>query len=230
MKRFLALALVACTCVALSSCAFLDGLLNPPNDDDGYSRPSSEIAFEVRNENVPVFSQEELTAEPYEYYSDLDSLGRCGVVKGTLGVETMPALDEKRGSISSVKPSGWVQAKYDTSIVQGGYLWNRSHLIGWQLSAENANKRNLITGTRYFNVEGMLPFENMVADHIREKGCHVAYKVTPDFKGENLVCHGVTMEAYCIECQGNLQFNVYCFNIQPGIEINYATGESRLAS
>ena len=137
----------------------------------------------------------------------------------------MPGDNEESTSISSVKPTGWVQATY--SGVSGGYLWNRCHLIGWQLSAENANKQNLITGTRYMNVEGMLPFENMIADYIRETRNHVAYRVTPIFEGENLVCSGVQMEAYSIEDNGDgICFNVYCYNVQPNIIIDYATGES----
>ena len=177
------------------------------------------------NGNTPNFSADELTTKAYEHYSGLDSLGRCGVATATCGTEIMPAPNEKRGSISTVKPTGWVQAKY--SGISGGYLWNRCHLIGWQLSAENANKCNLITGTRYMNVEGMLIFENQVADYIKETENHVAYRITPIFEGNNLVCSGVQMEAYSIEDEGEgVCFNVYCYNIQPGITINYATGES----
>ncbi len=230
-KRVLSIILVVTLCITCASCAAIEGFLKELlGNDDGTFTPPAETIFVEVNDNIPTFSAEELTTTGYEYYSELDSLGRCGVVIASLGTETMPKEDEERGSISSVKPSGWVQAKYDTSIVEGGYLWNRSHLIGWQLSAENANKKNLITGTRYFNVEGMLPFENMVADCIKENGFHVAYRVTPDFKGNNLVCSGVYIEAMSIEDNGEaIKFNVYVYNIQPGIEINYATGESRLA-
>ena len=137
----------------------------------------------------------------------------------------MPGANETRGSISSIKPSGWIQAKYNG--ISGGYLWNRCHLIGWQLSAENANRKNLITGTRYMNIEGMLPFENMVADYIKETNHHVAYRVTPIFEGNNLVCSGVQIEAYSVEDNGEgICFNVYCYNVQPGITIDYATGNS----
>lgn len=182
-------------------------------------------AYTVVNGNQPNFSASELTTEGYEKYSSLDSRGRCGVALASCGKEIMPGANEERGSISSIKPSGWVQAKY--SGISGGYLWNRCHLIGWQLSAENANKQNLITGTRYMNINGMLPFENMVADYIRETGNHVAYRITPIFEGNNLVCSGVQMEAYSIEDEGDgICFNVYCYNVQPGITINYATGES----
>lgn len=185
--------------------------------------------FVAINNNVPSFSSAELTTKAYESYSSLDSLGRCGVAIASCGKEIMPKDGEERGSISSIKPSGWVQASYD--IVSGKYLYNRCHLIGWQLSAENANNRNLITGTRYMNTEGMLPFENMVADYIRETGNHVAYRVTPIYSGSNLVASGVQLEAYSIEDDGDgICFNVYVYNVQPGITINYATGASSLAN
>ena len=181
--------------------------------------------FVVINNNIPFFSATELSVVGYEKYANLDSLGRCGVAIASCGKEIMPANGEERGSISSITPSGWVQARYDG--ISGGYLWNRCHLIGWQLSAENANAKNLITGTRYMNVEGMLPFENMVADYIKETGNHVAYRVSPIFEGNNLVCSGVQIEAYSIEDNGDgVCFNVYCYNVQPGITINYLTGES----
>ena len=194
---------------------------------DPASLPSySGVAYAIVNNNRPLFSAAELTTEAYESYLPLDELGRCREALASCGLEIMPAEDEERGSISSVYPSGWVQAKYD--CVSGKYLYNRSHLIGWQLSAENANKSNLITGTRYMNVEGMLPFENMVADYIRETGNHVAYRVTPIFVGDELVCRGVQIEAYSIEDEGEgICFNVYCYNVQPGVVIDYATGESR---
>lgn len=182
-------------------------------------------AYTVVNGNQPNFSASELTTVGYEKYANLDRLGRCGLALASCGKEIMPADGEERGSISSIKPTGWVQAKYDG--ISGGYLWNRCHLIGWQLSAENENRQNLITGTRYMNIEGMLPFENMVADYIRETGNHVAYRSTPIFEGSNLVCSGVQMEAYSIEDDGDgICFNVYCYNVQPGITINYSTGDS----
>lgn len=182
-------------------------------------------AYAVINNNQPNFSATELTTTGYEKYSDLDSLGRCGVALASCGRDTMPGANETRGSISSIKPSGWIQAKYNG--ISGGYLWNRCHLIGWQLSAENANRKNLITGTRYMNIEGMLPFENMVADYIKETNHHVAYRVTPIFEGNNLVCSGVQIEAYSVEDNGEgICFNVYCYNVQPGITIDYATGNS----
>ena len=182
-------------------------------------------AYAVINDNQPNFSASELTTKAYENYADLDSQGRCGTAIASCGKEIMPADGEERGSFSSIYPSGWKQAKY--SGISGGYLWNRCHLIGWQLSAENANRKNLITGTRYMNINGMLPFENMVADYIQESGNHVAYRVTPIYDGNDLVCSGVQMEAYSIEDHGEaICFNVYCYNVQPGITINYATGDS----
>lgn len=182
--------------------------------------------YTVINKNIPCFNKYELTVKSYETYGSLDSLGRCVGAVASCGRDIMPAEGEKRGSISLVKPSGWVQAQYD--FVSGKYLYNRCHLIGWQLSAENANVRNLITGTRYMNTEGMLPFENMVADYIRETGNHVAYRVTPVYKGDNLVASGVQIEAYSVEDSGEgICFNVYCYNVQPGVEIDYSTGSSK---
>lgn len=181
------------------------------------------------NGGVPFFEDTYKRDETYESYSPLDSYGRCGVVMACLGKETMPREDEERGKISGVKPSGWQTVEYD--VVSGKYLYNRSHLIGWQLSAENANERNLITGTRYFNVEGMLPFENMVADYINETQNHVLYRVTPIYKSNELVARGVLIEAMSVEDGGTgLCFCVYVYNVQPGIEINYLDGSSRLSN
>ena len=180
----------------------------------------------VINDDEPDFTEDELQPEAYESYSELDGLGRCGVAEAVIGEELMPT--EKRGNIGQVKPSGWQTVKYD--IVDGKYLYNRCHLIGYQLTAENANEENLITGTRYMNVEGMLPFENMVADYIRETGNHVMYRVTPVFEGDNLVASGVQMEAKSVEDDGEeICYNVYVYNVQPGIEVDYATGDSREA-
>ena len=192
-------------------------------------------AYVQLNGGTPFFTEADYTTKAYENYSELDSLGRCGVVMACLGKETMPAKDEDRESINNVTPSGWVQKKYDADIVSGGWLYNRCHLIGWQLSAENDNERNLITGTRYFNAgnkeeQGMLLFENMVADYIKETGNHVLYRVTPIYEGNNLVASGVLMEGYSVEDSGEgICFNVYFYNVQPGIVIDYATGESQLA-
>ncbi len=182
-------------------------------------------AYVVINDNVPGLSAEDRESAYFEKYTPLDSFGRCGVAVACLGKETMP--DEERGAIGSVKPSGWHTVKYD--IVDGRYLYNRCHLIGFQLSGENANVRNLITGTRYMNMEGMLPFENMVADYIKETNNHVLYRVTPVFDGLDLVAKGVQIEAFSVEDDGDgICFNVFCYNAQPGVEIDYSTGESWL--
>ena len=180
----------------------------------------------ILNNNIPNFSESDLTTTSFEEYAPLDDLGRCGVAYSNIGTDIMPT--EKRESISSVKPSGWQSVKYD--IVEGKYLYNRSHLIGYQLTAENANDRNLITGTRYFNATLMLPYENMVADYIKETNNHVLYRVTPVYEGNNLVATGVQMEAKSVEDNGEgIEFNVFVYNIQPGITIDYATGDSHLS-
>ena len=182
--------------------------------------------YTIINNNTPFFEKDEYTTATFELYSSLDSLGRCGTAYANVCKETMPT--EERGSISSVKPSGWQSVQYD--CVDGKYLYNRAHLIGWQLTAENANKQNLITGTRYFNVDGMLPFENMVADYVKEENNHVLYRVTPIFAGNDLVAAGVLMEAYSVEDNGEgLSFCVFCYNVQPGVSINYADGTSHLS-
>lgn len=170
----------------------------------------------------PDFSEDEITSVSFEYYSELDALGRCGVCIASVGQDIMPT--EKRGSIGQVKPTGWHTVKYD--FVDGKYLYNRCHLIGFQLTGENANKRNHITGTRYLNVEGMLPFENMVADYVKETGNHVMYRVTPIFVGDELLARGVHIEAESVEDGGDgIMFNVFCYNVQPGVVLDYATGE-----
>ena len=182
-------------------------------------------AYIAINGNIPFFVEEEYTTESYEYYSELDDLGRCGVTMACIGIDIMPTED--RGEIGSVKPTGWQSVKYD--IVDGKYLYNRCHLIGFQLAGENANKQNLITGTRYLNIEGMLPFENMVADYVQETENHVLYRVTPIFEGDNLVAHGVVMEGWSVEDEGDgICFCIYAYNAQPGIVIDYATGDSCL--
>lgn len=184
---------------------------------------SGEAYVEV-NGNVPYFTDSELSTASYEYYSDLDSLGRCGVCVANIGTDLMPT--EERGEIGNIKPTGWHTVKY-SDIIEGNYLYNRCHLIGFQLAGENDNEKNLITGTRYLNMDGMLPFENMVADYVAETGNHVLYRVTPVFKGENLVADGVLIEAESVEDNGSgIMFNVFCYNIQPGIVIDYATGDS----
>ncbi|MBO5747293.1 MAG: DNA/RNA non-specific endonuclease [Clostridia bacterium] len=185
-----------------------------------------ETPFVAINGNVPTFTDEQLVTESYEFYSELDALGRCGVTIAAVGFDIMPTED--RGNIGQVKPTGWHTVKYDN--VDGKYLYNRCHLIGYQLTGENANKQNLITGTRYLNIEGMLPFENMVADYVKETKNHVIYRVTPIFEGDDLLCRGVQMEGYSVEDKGEgVLFNVFAYNAQPGIFINYATGESSLS-
>lgn len=231
---------------ALSSCVFVstdifgdmsfdDNVKDPfqstsNQSNDYYSYDLSNIPectdkpFVVLNNNIPDFSKSELSTKAFEKYASLDSLGRCGPAIACCGKELMPVTE--RGDISSIKPTGWVQAYY--SFVDGEYLYNRCHLIGWQLTGEDANPKNLITGTRYMNVNGMLPFENMIADYIKETGNHVMYRVTPIFAGSNLVCSGVQMEAYSVEDEGDgICFNIYCYNVQPNVEIDYSTGESK---
>ncbi len=231
-------------CALLSGCSFFDALPDitdtptgelPPHEDSGdvlgsETQTVTELPlYEERNGNTPYFTPDEITSSSFEHYSDLDSLGRCGVVTACIGRDIMPEEDEERGSISGVTPSGWVQQKY--AFVPGKYLYHRSHLIGWQLTAENANKKNLITGTEYMNTDGMLPFENMVAAYIKETGNHVMYRVTPDFQGNNLVASGVLVEALSVEDNGSgISFCVYVFNHQPGVSIDYSTGKSTLAS
>lgn len=179
--------------------------------------------YVVINDNEPSFPAEDFTSEGFEEYSPLDDLGRCGVAYANVGLETMPT--EERGSISNVKPTGWKSVQYD--FVDGKSLYNRCHLIGFQLTGENANRQNLITGTRYMNVDGMLPFENLVADYVKETENHVLYRVTPVFEGDNLVASGVQMEAQSVEDKGEgVCFNVYVYNNQPGVTIDYATGDS----
>lgn len=196
-------------------------------DSSGEEIPAfSEDAYVVLNGNVPFFTEEEYTTESYEFYSDLDELGRCGVTQACIGVDIMPT--EERGDIGSVKPTGWHSVKYD--IVDGKYLYNRCHLIGFQLAGENANKKNLITGTRYLNIEGMLPFENMVADYVKETENHVLYRVTPIFEDDDLVAQGVVMEGWSVEDEGeSICFCIFAYNAQPGITIDYATGDSWLS-
>lgn len=200
------------------------------NDDIGSTSISMEEIPEysgepyvVINDNIPGFSETEITDQSFEQYNELDSLGRCGTAIASIGRDLMPT--EERGSIGQVKPTGWHTVKYDN--VDGKYLYNRCHLIGYQLTAENANQLNLITGTRYMNVDGMLPFENMVADYIKETGHHVLYRVTPVFDGDNLLASGVQMEALSVEDNGEgISYNVFVYNVQPGINIDYVTGES----
>ena len=179
--------------------------------------------YETINGNEPYFSEDEYTTSSFEYYADLDELGRCGTAYACIGKDIMPT--EERGSIGQIKPTGWHTVKYD--CVDGKYLYNRCHLIGYQLTGENANEKNLITGTRYLNVDGMLPFENMVADYIKESNNHALYRVTPIFEDDELVARGVLIEAKSVEDKGDgVTFCVYCYNVQPDVSIDYKTGES----
>lgn len=183
--------------------------------------------YAVLNGNKPLFEEYEIIPASFEYYSPLDELGRCDVAFSSVATDLMPT--EERGSISSVKPTGWVNNKYD--IIPGKYLYNRCHLIGFQLTGENANKQNLITGTRYLNTEGMLPFENQVAGYVKKTGNHVVYRITPVFCDNQLLSRGVLMEGYSVEDKGKgISFCVYCYNVQPGILLNYQNGENALAS
>jgi len=180
----------------------------------------------VIDDNIPDFDEKYFSAGVFENYSELDGLGRCGEAFANIGAELMPT--EKRGTIGQIKPSGWHTVKYE--IVDGRYLYNRCHLIAYQLTAENANIRNLITGTRYMNKDGMMPFENMVANYIKETGNHVLYRVTPVFHGADLLAYGVHIEAMSVEDKGGgICFDVFVYNAQPGIDIDYATGESTLS-
>jgi len=210
----------------LALCFLVAGCKSAPEPEPVADIPEfSGLPYVVLNNNTPDFSEQEITVQPYEFYSELDAQNRCGYTMACIGRELMPT--EERGSIGQVKPSGWQTVKYD--CVDGKYLYNRCHLIGFQLTGENANERNLITGTRYLNIEGMLPFENMVADYIKETGNHVIYRVTPDFRGNEMVARGVRMEAISVEDGGEgICFHIYAYNNQPGIRIDYATGESVL--
>ncbi|MBR1970151.1 MAG: DNA/RNA non-specific endonuclease [Clostridia bacterium] len=175
------------------------------------------------NGNKPFFREYEIIEASFEFYADLDELGRCDVAMASVGTDIMPT--EERGSISSVTPTGWINAKYTN--VEGGYLYNRCHLIGFQLTGENANERNLITGTRSLNIQGMLPFENMIDDYVERTNNNVVYRSTPVFSENNLVADGVLLEAYSVEDNGQgISFCVYCYNVQPGITIDYKTGAS----
>ena len=241
-KRSVILILALLACLWLTGCENLTALptANAPTatsqPSSSPSQPTETITLDtlppydqqpyvVLQDNVPGFQESDWTTQAFETYSPLDELGRCGVAYANICRELMPS--EERGEIGQVKPSGWHTVTYD--VVDGRYLYNRCHLIGFQLAGENANKANLITGTRYLNVVGMLPFENQVADYVEKTGNHVLYRVTPIFQGNNLVASGVQMEAYSVEDQGEgVSFHVYVYNVQPGVVINYATGESWL--
>ena len=215
----LVLALSACQGALPGDWSYAGGGAVSLDDIPAYSGQ----AYIAVNDNQPFFTQDELTTQAFETYSELDSLGRCGTAYANICRELMPT--EPRGDISSVKPTGWQSVKYD--FVDGKSLYNRCHLIGFQLAGENANPKNLITGTRYLNIEGMLPFENLVADYVKETDQHVLYRVTPVFQGQDLVARGVLMEGLSVEDNGEgVTFCVYAYNVQPGVDIDYATGDN----
>ena len=231
MKKFfstISIVLIFCLCFTgcvntqtNSNISTTDSYISSVNEVPDFTNSSY---IEIKD-SVPDFTQNQLTTNAFENYSELDILGRCGVAFACIGKELMPT--EEREGIGQIKPSGWQTVKYD--IVDGKYLYNRCHLIGFQLAGENANEKNLITGTRYMNVEGMLPFENEIADYVKETNNHVLYRVTPIFDGANLVARGVQLEAMSVEDGGKgVCFNVYVYNNQPGIKIDYATGKSTL--
>lgn len=229
-QRIYAILLAVCLAFGLSACA---GSTQSGNDNVAESAVKGNIpdysgkeTIEI-DHNRPDFSSDDLKAKSYESYSELDEKGRCQTAQACIGKDIMPT--KKRGSIGMVKPTGWHTVKYDN--VDGKYLYNRCHLIAYQLTGENANEKNLITGTRSFNVDGMLPYEEMVGDYVRETGNHVLYRVTPVFEGDSLVAKGVQMEAMSVEDKGkDIEFNVFVYNVQPGVTIDYKTGESHLSS
>lgn len=224
-------------CLCFSACTQQDGGTDKQNYSVNGNTQTHSFSLEdipefsgspyvIVNENIPDFDESEYTTVSFESYGEPDSLGRCTTAYANVGKDIMPT--EERGAIGMIKPSGWHTVKYD--FVDGKYLYNRCHLIGYQLTGENDNEKNLITGTRYMNVQGMLPFEDMVADYVEETGNHVLYRVTPVFQGENLLADGVHMEGRSVEDEGKgICFNVFVYNSQPGVEIDYATGDSRIA-
>ena len=206
------------------SLSVLGGRLLFSNIESDYISSDNNKAVQVVNDNIPTFTKKDkstLSYPGYEYYSALDSLGRCGYAEACVGFETMPT--NKRESISKVKPTGWMNNKYD--FIEGGWLYNRCHLIAFCLTGENANDHNLITGTRFMNVEGMLPYEIKIQNYIEETDNHVMYRVEPDFKDDNMLASGVHMMAQSVE-DNTISFNVYCPNIQPGVKINYSSGDN----
>lgn len=227
-KRILGIGLSVAVLILSACTGRLSGMPETGIGNTGFFRYEDLPPYEGEesvpvNNGIPFFADSDITTDAFEEYSELDELGRCGVAFANICRELMPT--QERGSIGNVMPSGWHTVKYD--VIADRYLYNRCHLIGYQLAGENANEKNLITGTRYLNVEGMLPWENLVAEYARETGNHVLYRVTPCFEKNNLVASGVLMEAFSVEDEGEgICFNVYCYNVQPGIIIDYATGES----
>ncbi len=228
MKKITAIVITLTMLLGISGCGTDNSIETAYSASlsDGIPQYTGRPYVEIED-NVPDFSEDELSSQPFEHYGDMDSLGRCTEAVAMLSPELMP--DEERESIGQIKPSGWHTVRYD-DLISDKYLYNRCHLIGFQLAGENANEKNLITGTRYMNVEGMLPFENQVASYIEDTGNRVMYRVTPVFDGDDLVAKGVVMEAYSPEDDGRgVCFDVFVFNVQPGVVIDYATGESSRA-
>ncbi len=215
-------ALILTLSLSMSSFLFWSVKTHAEDEIPAYSGSASVVV----NNNVPGFSADEITTGSYESYGELDALGRCTPAMACLGKDLMPT--EERQSISEVRPTGWEQNKYPGLVDSDPpFLYNRCHMIGFQLTGENANEKNLITGTRYMNVEGMLPYENEVADYVRDTGNHVMYRVTPMFDGRNLLCSGIQIEAYSVEDKGRgISFNVFCYNVQPGVIIDYEDGSN----
>ncbi len=232
-RLFRLLPIVISICIVFTSCSQVadiekalisDTTTQSVECESLYDVPEfSDFPYVVIDDNQPHFTESQITTDSFEYYGELDSLGRCTTAVACVGRDIMPT--EERQSIGSVKPTGWHTVKYEN--VDGKYLYNRCHLIAYRLTGENANERNLITGTRYLNIDGMLGFEEQVGDYVRDTGNHVMYSVTPVFEGDNLVASGVNMQAYSVEDRGKgISFNVYCYNNQPGVIIDYATGDS----
>ena len=227
MKLHKLLAAVLAALSLLCGCADTISVSQPPYIDLDVIPVWDGEPWLIVDDNTPGFTEADLTTEAFERYSALDMLGRCGSAYACVSQALL--ADENRGSLASVTPSGWVNREYD--FIDGKYLYNRCHLLGFQLTGNDASKRNLITGTRYLNIQGMLPYENKVADHVKENGHHVLYRVTPRFREDELVCRGVQMEAYCVECGSDdpFMFHVFCYNVQPGVLIDYETGESEFS-
>lgn len=224
MKKILFVVICAIITVLYNNYSYSNHAVN------NYSKSVLEVSpydgsssYVIINNNEPEFLSDDLVTRSYEFYSDLDSLGRAGVAMSSIGIDLMPT--EERGNIGSVKPSGWHTIKYD--FINGKYLYNRCHLIGYQLTGENANEKNLITCTRQTNTGIMLEYENKVAKYIKETNNHVLYRVTPIYENNNLVASGIQMEAMSVEDNGaGIKFNIYIYNVQDGVDINYETGES----
>ena len=227
MKLHKLLAAVLASLSLLCGCAETISVSQPPHIDLDVIPVWDGEPWLIVDGNTPGFTEADLTTEAFERYSALDALGRCGSAYACVSQALL--ADENRGSLASVTPTGWVNREYD--FIDGKYLYNRCHLLGFQLTGNDASKRNLITGTRYLNIQGMLPYENQVADHVKENGHHVLYRVTPRFRENELVCRGVQMEAYCVECGSDdpFMFHVFCYNVQPGVLIDYETGESEFS-